>query len=118
MADTGRFKMAWEDNEDEYEDFYDFDAVPMEDSEAGVAHCQEHGSSLSHSLKANALGPGLLAESIRQGVPQGQKDFCQGMKSVMMFYKLLADKGILPQHIQNDQALGCSQEAHTKWCVM
>ena len=29
--------MAWEDNEDEYEDFYDFDAVPMEDSEAGKA---------------------------------------------------------------------------------
>ena len=22
MADTGRFKMAWEDNEDEYDDFY------------------------------------------------------------------------------------------------
>ena len=36
MADTGRFKMAWEDNEDEYEDFYNFDALPMEDAEAGV----------------------------------------------------------------------------------
>lgn len=22
MADTGRFKMAWEDNEDEYDEFY------------------------------------------------------------------------------------------------
>ena len=30
MADTGRFKMAWEDNEDEYEDFYNFDQ-PMEE---------------------------------------------------------------------------------------
>ena len=37
MADTGRFKMAWEDNEDEYEDFYNFDALPMEDTEAGVS---------------------------------------------------------------------------------
>jgi hypothetical protein len=36
MADTGRFKMAWEDNEDEYEVFYNFDALPMEDAEAGV----------------------------------------------------------------------------------
>ena len=35
MADTGRFKMAWEDNEDEYEDFYNFDAVPIEEAEAG-----------------------------------------------------------------------------------
>ena len=32
----GRFKMAWEDNEDEYEDFYNFDAVPIEEAEAGV----------------------------------------------------------------------------------
>ena len=33
MADTGRFKMAWEDNEDEYEDFYNFDAVPIEEAD-------------------------------------------------------------------------------------
>ena len=43
MADTGRFKMAWEDNEDEYEEFYNFDAVPMEDAEAGQYHCHAHG---------------------------------------------------------------------------
>ena len=36
MADTGRFKMAWEDNEDEYEDFYKFDE-PMEEEGAGVS---------------------------------------------------------------------------------
>ena len=41
MADTGRFKMAWEDNEDEYEDFYNFDAVPIEEAEAGEATCAE-----------------------------------------------------------------------------
>ena len=34
MADTGRFKMAWEGNEDEYEDFYNFDQ-PMEQDGAG-----------------------------------------------------------------------------------
>ena len=39
MADTGRFKMAWEDNEDEYEDFYNFDAVPIEETEAGEMTC-------------------------------------------------------------------------------
>ena len=53
MADTGRFKMAWEDNEDEYEDFYSFDAVPIEDTEAGrlivvsrlqSSHCASFGS--------------------------------------------------------------------------
>jgi hypothetical protein len=37
MADTGRFKLAWEGNEEEYEDFYDFDAAPMEDGEEGGA---------------------------------------------------------------------------------
>ncbi len=33
MADTGRFKMAWEDNEDEYDEFY----VWPEDEEADAA---------------------------------------------------------------------------------
>lgn len=33
MADTGRFKMAWEDNEEEYADFYDFGRDMEEDGE-------------------------------------------------------------------------------------
>ena len=39
MADTGRFKMAWEDNEEEYEDFYDFDQAEGMDQEQGVHFC-------------------------------------------------------------------------------
>ena len=35
MADTGRFKPAWEGNEDEYEDFYNFEQQPMEEDEEG-----------------------------------------------------------------------------------
>ena len=36
MADTGRFKPAWEGNEDEYEDFYDFEQQqPMEEGDEG-----------------------------------------------------------------------------------
>ncbi|CAL8468832.1 g8373 [Coccomyxa elongata] len=35
MADTGRFKMAWEDNEEEYADFYDFGDEDMEEDADG-----------------------------------------------------------------------------------
>ncbi|KAK9914964.1 hypothetical protein WJX75_002998 [Coccomyxa subellipsoidea] len=35
MADTGRFKMAWEDNEEEYAEFYDFGDEEMEEDADG-----------------------------------------------------------------------------------
>ena len=37
MADTGRFKMAWEDNEDEYDEFYAWPEDEEADA-AGAAH--------------------------------------------------------------------------------
>ncbi len=68
MADTGRFKMAWEDNEDEYEDFYNFDAVPMEDAEAGQHHCQAHEET-SVNPGSNGLYSSLrLDKSFTRGV--------------------------------------------------
>ena len=57
MADTGRFKMTWEDNEDEYEDFYNFDAVPMEEAEAGETSGAESAENLRASVR---LGIGRM----------------------------------------------------------
>ncbi len=43
MADTGRFKMAWEDNEEEYADFYDFGDEDMEEDAGGRVQCPPLG---------------------------------------------------------------------------
>ena len=57
MADTGRFKLAWEGNEEEYEDFYDFDAAaaPMEGGEEGSAGALACLAAFSHCLACQFL---------------------------------------------------------------
>ena len=48
MADTGRFKMAWEDNEDEYDEFYrwpeDEEASDVPDGNTLLQGCRWHMS--------------------------------------------------------------------------
>ena len=61
MADTGRFKMAWEDNEDEYDDFYRW----PEDEEAPDA---PDGDAWSHALTAGPCLPGSACASVH-GLP-------------------------------------------------
>lgn len=57
MADTGRFKMAWEDNEEEYDDFYTWseDADMADASGTGtLLYCVRNG--LCWSSAAGGLG--------------------------------------------------------------
>jgi hypothetical protein len=54
MADTGRFKMAWEDNEDEYADFYDFDK-DMEEGEGEFFNSWLRGRSAQFCLVTSSV---------------------------------------------------------------
>lgn len=73
MADTGRFKMAWEDNEDEYEDFYNFDAAPMEDAEAGELKLPSLCLSLVIKLRPSEHAPSQ----------RGRVRFCVWLKCLL-----------------------------------
>ncbi|CAL5221753.1 g4005 [Coccomyxa viridis] len=104
MADTGRFKMAWEDNEDEYEDFYNFDAVPMEDAEAdqqlaivdgeptgptAVAGYELVVGGNAHGDGGKALGHRQFARYYKQKYKPGDHRSSSAVSSVLASYHML-----------------------------
>ncbi|KAK9831427.1 hypothetical protein WJX81_003930 [Elliptochloris bilobata] len=107
MADTGRFKMAWEDNEDEYDDFYrwpdDEEALDAPNGkELAMADGEEAGSRLrtggyelavggggSSSGGGKVLGSRQLARYYRQSYRPADARRSVAVASVLAQYRAL-----------------------------